>query len=540
MLPSENNIESLNIRSRDIITLISQYLEENNLTKTLSTLSKESGIPYNIVTSKERITSQIKSGEWEKVLLSLQSISLPRSTLFSLYSQMAEELMSVGDFHLAISLLGEWGGGNKGEDQGISERYEELISVALGGVWERGDVEGGRGGVAEKVEGELLQGGAGRLLLLLNKALKMELGDREHIENIENKDREKIETHNPHSFYNIFEGKFMSEREAHIKLPPPPPKYRYASKISLVKSKHQISCSTFTPNGDYLITGSEDGFIEILDANGKEADIEFQKQGKFMVHEQSVQCLGCSTDSKMLCSGDSSGLLKLWNIHEGKCLRKIQGHSCESGGVERCVFIGKKNSRVVSAGYDHYIRVFGLKSGNTMREYKEHTSFITGLVPLPGTDPDPDPERFLTSSADGCIKLWSTKSHTSITTFSTTKQYTKSGIHSISLNPRGGEEVLICDRSHTLQIRKVTGEFVRGFSNDRGSYFVLGVFSEDGEVLYGVGEDKIYIYSVGGQLLDLVGMGAVHKKEVIGLLHHPIQKIMLTYALDSSMVHWVE
>jgi WD40 repeat protein len=44
-----------------------------------------------------------------------------------------------------------------------------------------------------------------------------------------------------------------------------------------------------------------------------------------MFHENSVQSLAFSSDSELLASGDVLGIVKLWKVKAGKCLRKIEG-----------------------------------------------------------------------------------------------------------------------------------------------------------------------------------------------------------------------
>jgi WD40 repeat protein len=154
---------------------------------------------------------------------------------------------------------------------------------------------------------------------------------------------------------------------------------------------HSPSSCSWSPNGDYLAVGCEDGSILIHDWSGRGCPFDVEDC------EDDVRCLEFSNNGNLLLSGDADGTIRAWDIDAGRTAYLVESHG---GGYVNDLEIAVSSDTFATCGTDGVVRVWAIRDGQLLSEFRGHWGDVRAVSILP------DGSKVVSGGDDTTIAVW--------------------------------------------------------------------------------------------------------------------------------------
>ncbi len=188
----------------------------------------------------------------------------------------------------------------------------------------------------------------------------------------------------------------------------------------LLKHEDQVWCAAFHPNGRWLVTGCNDGFVYLWDiVTGKRLSDPMELGAQ-------IYFVDVDSTGKYAIAGSYEGYARIWELETAKPVTPMIEHK---GGVHVAHF-DREAPVAFTAGTDRVARVWDLEKGAVVvQEFRhpEEDNILHLVKKVPGTD------WLMTGSVVGNIRVWERSTGQLVEEFHAQAPY----LSNIVFNPSG-------------------------------------------------------------------------------------------------------
>jgi WD40 repeat protein len=272
----------------------------------------------------------------------------------------------------------------------------------------------------------------------------------------------------------------------------------------------------FSPDGEMIVSGSDDLSLRLWDRSGNSIGEAFQG------HTGRVWSAVFSPDGEMIVSGSADKTLRLWDRTGNPIGEALQGHT----GRVWSVAFSPDGEMIVSGSDDNTLRLWD-RAGNSIGEALQgHTGRVMSVAF------SPDGEMIVSSSDDKTLRLWSKLG----TPLGHPLQGHLGLIRSVAFSP-SGELIVSGSDDRTLRLWDKFGNSVSGsIEGHTGSVWSVA-FSPDGETIVSGSDDQtIRLWDKTGNAIGRPLLG--HTGRVLSVSFSPNSQTIASGSDDCTVRLW--
>ena len=234
-----------------------------------------------------------------------------------------------------------------------------------------------------------------------------------------------------------------------------------------------VTSVAFSPDGQTIVSGSWDHMVRLWSLDGAPIGAPFQG------HSRQVTSVAFSPDGQMIVSGSEDRTVRLWSLDGSPIGSPFLGHS----DFVNSVAFSPDGQTIVSGSRDHTVRLWSLDGIPMGKSFLGHLDCVN-LVAF-----SPDGQTIISGSRDHTVRLWSLDGAPIGRPFEGHSQ----PVTSVAFSP-DGQTIVSGSRDHTVRLWNLDGSPMGKPFEGHSGYVNSVAFSPDGQMIVsGSGSDPFSI-----------------------------------------------
>lgn len=278
-----------------------------------------------------------------------------------------------------------------------------------------------------------------------------------------------------------------------------------------------------SPDGQWLILADGEFLLEVWDMFGRKL-VTILDLAKESIVGQPIRS---HVISEMIVAGERIILalgdqMTVWDL-TGDLLHVLVGHT-EHMHIS-ALALTPDEREVISASYDHTLKVWDLASGGYVYTLTGHTDKVLAVTVTP------DGQRVISASEDQTLKIWDLASGECLHTL---RGHTDN-VNAVVVTP-DGERIISVSDDQTLKIWNLAGQLIRSLPHRVSSAYWVPLICDEQRIISASWDQTIKVWDVAsGQLLDtLTG----HTDRINYLLLSPDGQQIISASNDRTIKIW--
>jgi WD40 repeat protein len=289
--------------------------------------------------------------------------------------------------------------------------------------------------------------------------------------------------------------------------------------------QNKLFAIALSPDGQKIVTGDEDGIIQVWDLQGNPT------RQPFRGHQGGVYSVAFSPDNERIVSGGEDGIVYVWDL-QGNSVA-LQGHESRVS----CVAFSPKEEIILSGSWDNTLRLWDFK-GNLLTEPFRENQAQKDNDAVCAAAFSPDGQMVVSGHSDKMLRLWDLQGSLIAQPFQGHEADDfKDAVSSVAFNP-DGQQIVSGGVDRTIRLWDLQGnpkgQPFRGHQDSVSSV----TFSHDGKTIISgsaSADGTVRIWDLEG---NPIGQPLRGHEGVRSVVLSPDGKHMVSGGLDGTVRIW--